>query len=46
MFFGTNIDIKNPRRKQDEGVMLGDTIQVTPEGGRRLVEIPLDLPVR
>ena len=46
MVFGTNIDIHNPRWKKDVGVMLGDTIHVTPAGGRRLVGIPLDLPVK
>jgi len=45
MIFGTNIDIHNPRWKTDVGVMFGDTVQVTSSGGRRLVGIPLDLPV-
>jgi Xaa-Pro aminopeptidase len=46
MIFGTNIDIHNPHWKTDVGVMFGDTIHVTPSGGRRLVGIPLDLPVK
>jgi Xaa-Pro aminopeptidase len=46
MIFGTNIDIQNPRWRSDVGVMFGDTIHVTPLGGRRLVGIPLDLPVK
>lgn len=46
MIFGTNIDIQNPRWKSDVGVMFGDTIHVTPSGGRRLVGIPLNLPVK
>ena len=46
MVFGTNIDISNPRWKTDVGVMLGDTFQVTPSGGRALVNIPLHLPVK
>ncbi len=46
MIFGTNIDIHNPRWRTDVGVMLGDTIQVTPSGGRRLVNIPLQLSVK
>lgn len=46
MVLGTNIDIHNPRWKTDVGVMLGDTIQVTPDGGRRLVGIPLELPLK
>lgn len=43
---GMNIDIHNPHWKTDVGVMLGDTVQVTPSGGRRLVGIPLDLPFK
>lgn len=46
MVFGTNIDIHNPGWKTDVGVMLGDTIQVTSAGGRRLVGIPLELPLK
>jgi hypothetical protein len=46
MVLGTNIDIHNPRWRTDVGVMLGDTLQVTPQGGRRLVGIPLELPVK
>ncbi len=46
MVFGTNIDIHNSRWNDDVGVMLGDTIHVTPSGGRRLVNIPLELPVK
>jgi len=46
MVLGTNIDICNPNWKTDVGVMLGDTIQITAKGGRRLVDIPLELPCR
>lgn len=46
MVFGTNIDIHNPGWRTDVGIMLGDTFQVTPSGGRALVNIPLDLPVK
>ncbi len=46
MVLGTNIDIHNPKWKTDVGVMLGDTIHVTAGGGRRLVGIPLELPVK
>ena len=46
MVLGTNIDIHNPRWRTDVGVMLGDTLQVTSQGGRRLVGIPLELPVK
>jgi hypothetical protein len=46
MVLGTNIDIHNPRWRTDVGVMLGDTVQVTAKGGRRLVGIPLELPVK
>jgi hypothetical protein len=44
MVLGTNIDIHNPNWKTDVGVMLGDTLQITAKGGRRLVDIPLALP--
>ena len=46
MVFGTNIDIHNPRWKTDVGVMFGDMVHVTPTGGRCLVGIPLELPVK
>ncbi|MBI2359907.1 MAG: aminopeptidase P family protein [Deltaproteobacteria bacterium] len=46
MVLGTNIDIHNPHWRADVGVMLGDTLQVTSSGGRRLVGIPLELPVK
>ena len=46
MVFGTNIDIHNPAWRTDVGVMLGDTIHVTKAGGRRIVEIPLEFPVK
>lgn len=46
MVLGTNIDIHNPHWREDVGVMLGDTLHVTTAGGRRLVGIPLELPVK
>lgn len=46
MVLGTNIDIHNPEWRGDVGVMLGDTLHVTSSGGRRLVGIPLELPVK
>lgn len=46
MVLGTNIDIHNPGWRTDVGVMLGDTVQVTQAGGRRLVGIPLELPIK
>ena len=46
MVVGTNIDIHNPKWKTDVGVMLGDTIQITAKGGRRLVGVPLILPCK
>ena len=46
MVLGTNIDIYNPHWRGDVGVMLGDTLHVTSSGGRRLVGIPLELPVK
>ncbi|MFC2013368.1 M24 family metallopeptidase [Chloroflexota bacterium] len=42
MVFGTNIDIHDPKWKTDVGLMLGDTLHVTKDGARRLVDIPLD----
>jgi len=42
MVFGTNIDIHDPGWK-DVGLMLGDTLQVTREGNRCLVNTPLDI---
>lgn len=44
MVFGTNIDIHNPDWKPDVGIMLGDTVLVTENGPRRLVEVPTILP--
>ncbi len=46
MVLGINIDIQNPKWKKDVGVMLGDTVQVTPAGGRRLANTPLELPMK
>ena len=43
MVFGTNIDIHDPRWKKDVGVMLGDTLHITADGARPLVNIPLDV---
>jgi Xaa-Pro aminopeptidase len=44
MVFGTNIDVQDPAWKPDVGLMFGDTVQVTPEGGRLLVGVPRRLP--
>jgi len=44
MVFGTNIDVYDPGWKKDVGLMLGDMVVVTPEGGRRLCNVPLELP--
>jgi hypothetical protein len=44
MVFGTNIDLFDPGWKDDVGLMLGDTVVVTPQGGRRLCNVPLELP--
>jgi Xaa-Pro aminopeptidase len=44
MVFGTNIDIYDPSWKPNVGLMFGDTVVVTPEGGRRLCDVPLDFP--
>lgn len=43
MVFGTNIDLYNPRWRQDAGLMLGDTIWISPEGPRRLGQSSLEL---
>ncbi len=42
MVFGTNIDIYDPRWKPDIGLMFGDTVVVTHDGGRRLVNVPFE----
>jgi len=44
MVFGTNIDVQDPAWKQDVGLMFGDTVQVTPAGGRLLVGVPHEFP--
>jgi len=44
MVFGTNIDLYDPAWKEDVGLMFGDTVVVTAQGGRRLVDVPLELP--
>ena len=43
MVFGTNIDIHDPKWKKDVGLMLGDTLHVTKDGARCLVNTPLDV---
>ncbi len=42
MVFGTNIDIHDPKWKKDVGIMLADTLHVTENGARCLVNTPLD----
>jgi Xaa-Pro aminopeptidase len=42
MVFGTNIDIHDPRWKPDVGIMLGDTLHVTSDSARCLVNTPLN----
>lgn len=44
MVFGINIDIHNPRWRDDIGVMLGDTVVVS-DAPKLLANIPLELPV-
>lgn len=44
MVFGINIDIHNPRWRDDIGVMLGDTV-VVDDPPKLLAKIPLELPV-
>jgi Xaa-Pro aminopeptidase len=43
MVFGTNIDIYDPRWKKDVGLVFGDTLQVTKDGSRRLVNTPANI---
>lgn len=43
MVFGTNIDIYDPKWRNDVGVMFGDTIQVTQNGPRRFCNTPYEL---
>lgn len=43
MVFGTNIDIHDPRWKKDVGCVFGDTLHVTKDGGRHLVNTPVDI---
>ena len=43
MVFGTNIDIHNPKWKKDVGIMFGDTLHVTKDGARRLVNTPTNI---
>jgi Xaa-Pro aminopeptidase len=40
MVFGTNIDIHDPRWRNDVGLMFGDTVVVTSRGPRTLVNTP------
>lgn len=42
MVFGLNIDLFDPKWKPNVGVMLGDTVHVTPGEGRFLVQTPID----
>lgn len=44
MVFGTNIDMFDPNWRVDVGIMLGDTIQVTKDGPRRLINTPMEFP--
>lgn len=44
MVFGINIDLHNPRWRDDVGIMLGDTV-VVDDQPKLLAKIPLDLPV-
>ena len=45
MVFGMNIDISDPRWNKKAGLMLGDTLVVTKNGGRKLSKIPVELTV-
>ena len=43
MVFGTNIDIHDPNWKKDVGWMFGDTLHVTKDGSRCLVNSPRNI---
>ena len=43
MIFGTNIDIYDPQWKNDVGLMFGDTLHVTKDSARCLVNTPEDI---
>jgi Xaa-Pro aminopeptidase len=43
MVFGTNIDIHNPKWKADVGIQFGDTLHVTKDGARCLVNTPQNI---
>lgn len=45
MVFGMNIDISDPSWDRRAGLMLGDTLVVTKNGGRKLSRIPVELTV-
>ncbi len=43
MVFGLNVDLHDPSWRKDVGLMMGDTVRVTPEGAEYLCNTPLDL---
>ena len=43
MVFGLSVDLHDPSWRTDVGLMIGDTVRVTPAGGEYLCGIPLDL---
>jgi hypothetical protein len=43
MVFGTNIDIHHPKWRMNMGLMFGDTVVVTAQGPRALVNTPHQL---
>lgn len=44
MVFGTNIDLFDPGWKDDVGLMFGDMVVVTPQGGRTMCGVPVEFP--
>lgn len=44
MVFGQNIDLFDPQWQPDVGIMLGDMVLVTKNGGQLFERIPLELP--
>lgn len=45
MVFGVNIDVHNPKWRNDTGLMSGDTVVVTKSGARKLTKVPVELTV-
>ena len=42
MVFGQNVDVHDPKWRNDVGVIVGDTVVITKDGARQLVNVPLE----